>query len=187
MLRGEQSIEAKKYEPALADFRTALAIPDNLPLGFEGGAGIHNAEVAYWSGVAYEGMGDHQKAVASWERAAPATPVRRRRASGDDLTRKPELYYQGLALQKLGKGEEAKAIFQGLVAAGQQALASQKAASGPELSPRARKALAHYITGLGYLGLNDQAGARAELSQAVQTDPGLAQAWVALAAAAKRS
>jgi len=187
ILRGEQSIEAKKYEQALADFRAAPAIPDNLPLGFEGGAGIHNAEIAYWSGVAYEGLGDHQKAIASWERAAPASPLRRRRAYGDDLARKPDLYYQGLALQKLGKTEEAKAVFQGLVTAGQQALTAQKAASGPEMPPRARKALAHYITGLGYLGLNDQAGAKAELSQAVQTDPGLAQARVALATAVKRS
>jgi len=188
ILRGAQSIEARQYEKALADFRAALAIPDNLPLGSEGGAGIHNAEIAYWSGVAYEGLGDHQKAIASWERAAPASPVRRRRrASADDLAGKPELYYQGLALQKLGKAEEAKAVFQGLVEAGQQALTSQKAQSGPEMTPRTRKALAHYITGLGYLGLNDQAGAKAELSQAVQTDPGLAQARVALATTVKRS
>jgi Tfp pilus assembly protein PilF len=114
-------------------------------------------------------------------------PLRRRRASADDLARKPDLYYQGLALQKLGKTEEAKAVFQGLVTAGQQALTSQKIASGPEMTPRACKALAHYITGLGYLGLNDQAGAKAELSQAVQTDPGLAQARVALATAVRRS
>ena len=137
--------------------------------------------------MAYEGLGEHQKATASWEHAAPASPVRRRRASADDLARKADLYYQGLALERLGKGEEAKAIFQGLVAAGQQALPTQKAASGPQLPPRARKALAHYIAGLGYLGLNDQVGAKAELSRAVQTDPGLAQAWVALAEAVKRS
>ena len=187
ILRGERSVEARKYEQALADFRAALAIPDNLPLGSEGGAGIHNAEAAYWTGVAYEGLGDHQQGVASWGRAAPASPARRRRTSADDLSRKPELYYQALALQKLGKGEEAKPIFQGLITAGQQALTSPKNAPGAELPPRARKALAHYITGLGYLGLNDQAAAKAELSQAIQTDPGLAQAWVALAAAVKRS
>ena len=88
---------------------------------------------------------------------------------------------------KLGKAEDAKAIFRGLVAAGQQALAPQKAVSGPEMSPRARRALAHYIAGLGYLGLNEQNQAKAELSQAVETDPGLAEARVALAAANKRS
>jgi tetratricopeptide (TPR) repeat protein len=189
ILRGERSIDAKQYDQALADFRAALSIPDNLPLGVAGGAGLHNAEAAYWIGVAYEGLANKQKATESWERAAASTPaVRRRRDSATgDLKRQAELYYQGLALQKLGKTEEAKAIFQGLVTAGQQAVASPKAASWPEQSPRARRALAHYITGLGYLGLNDQAAAKAELNQAVQTDPGLAQARVALAAAGKRS
>jgi len=133
--------------------------------------------VSYWTGLAYEGLGNRQKAIESWERASPSVPRRRRRASADDLARQPELYYQALAMEKLGKTEEAKAIFHGLVTAGQQALASQK--------PRARLAMAHYIVGLGYLGLNDQAGAKAELSQAVRTDPGLAEARAALAAAVR--
>jgi tetratricopeptide (TPR) repeat protein len=188
ILRGERNIDAKQYEQALADLGAALAIPDNLPLGFAGGAGAHNAEAAYWSGVAYEGLGNRQKATESWERATASIAPRRRRASvTGDLARQAGLYYQGLALQKLGKAEDAKAIFRGLVAAGQQALAPQKAASGPEMSPRTRRALAHYIAGLGYLGLNEQNQAKAELSQAVETDPGLAEARVALAAANKRS
>jgi tetratricopeptide (TPR) repeat protein len=177
ILRGERMIEAKQYSQALGDFQAALAIPDNLPLGIAGGAGLHNAEAAYWSGVAYAGLGQHTQATEQWERAAAATPVRRRHALAGDLTRKAETYFEGLALQKLGKAEEARAIFQGLVAAGQQAAAS----------PRARRALAHYITGLGYLGLNQQTAAQAELNEAVRTDPGLAQARVALAAANKHS
>ena len=189
ILRGRESIKAKKYDQALADFQAALAIPDNLPLGFAGGAGMHNDEAAYWSGVAYEGLGNRQKATESFERGAVSTPVaRRRRASvTGDLTRQAELYYKGLALQKLGKGGDAKVIFQGLVTTGQQSIASAKAEPGQELSPRIRRALAHYVTGLGYLGLNDQTGARTELSQAVQTDPGLAGARVALAATGKHS
>src|ERR1035441_1239 len=171
ILRGERNIDAKQYEQALADLGAALAIPDNLPLGFAGGAGAHNAEAAYWSGVAYEGLGNRQKATESWERATASIPPRRRRASvTGDLARQAGLYYQGLALQKLGKAEEAKAIFRGLVAAGQQALAPQKAVSGPEMSPRTRRALAHYVAGLGYLGLNEQNQAKAELSQAIETD-----------------
>ncbi len=185
ILRGEQSLEAKQYDHALADFGAALAVPDNLPLGSAGAAGRHNAAAAYWTGLVYEGQGNRQKAMESWERAAAPGPARRRRASATaDLTRQAEMYYQGLALQKLGKTEEAKSIFQGLVAAGQQAVTSQKA--GPDLSARERRALAHYITGLGYLGLKDQAGAKAELSQAVQTDPGLAEARAALASLGKR-
>lgn len=185
ILRGEQRIESKQYEQALADFRAALVIPDNLP--FEGGFSAHNAEAAYWTGVAYEGLGNHQKATDSWERVVASIPPRRRRAPvGEDLERKTEVYYQGLALQRLGKTEEAKANFQSLVVAGQQALGAQKGVTAPGMSPRTRQAMAHYVAGLGYLGLNEQNQAKVELSQAVETDPGLVEARVALAGAGKR-
>ncbi|HVN03131.1 MAG TPA: DUF5107 domain-containing protein [Bryobacteraceae bacterium] len=183
VLRGRQSIAAEHYEQALADFKAALAIPANLPLGLAGAAGLHNAEAAYWTGVAYEGLGDGAQAKASWEKAAASGPVRRhRRASAPvDLARDAERYYQGLALEKLGKAEEAAAIFKGLVTAGQQVLASQKQA------PRVQLAMAHYVIGLGYLGRNDQAGAKTELKLAVETDPGLAEANAALTTTGKRS
>jgi len=182
LLRGQKSLAAEHYEQALADFKAALAIPANLPLGLAGAAGLHNAEAAYWTGLAYEGLGDRDKAKASWEKAAAAVPMRRhRRASASfDLARGAEQYYQGLAMRKLGKTEEATAVFKGLVAAGQQALNGQK-------PPRTQLAMAHYVTGLGYLGLNDQAGAKTELNQAVETDPGLAEARVALMTTGKRS
>ncbi len=171
ILRGRQSIEAGQFERALADFEAAVKVPDNLPLEFENSL---NLEAAYWSGVAYEGLGNRQKATESWERAAAAAAPRH-----GGLTRKVQLYYQGLALRKLGKSAEAHVIFQGLVTAGKQALNAQ--------SLRSSRALAHYITGLGYLGLNNQTGAKAELSQAVQTDPGLVGARVALGLSGKHS
>ncbi len=179
ILRGQQSIEAKQYDKALTDLRAALEIPGNLPVGVDpGNSGPRTAEVAYWTGVAEEGLGDHPKATAAWERALSSSP-RRRAVHNGDLSTQAEKYYQGLALQKLGKAEEAKAIFQEVVAAGKQALPSQK--------PRANRALAHYVTGLGYLGLRDHAEATAELREAVQTDPGLAEARVALAAVGRHS
>jgi Tfp pilus assembly protein PilF len=39
---------------------------------------------------------------------------------------------------------------------------------------------AHYLTGLGYLGLKDPAHAKAELSQAVEISPDLVGARTAL-------
>jgi Tfp pilus assembly protein PilF len=41
---------------------------------------------------------------------------------------------------------------------------------------------AHYLTGLGYLGLNDRAQAKTELGQAVELSPDLVGARVALSA-----
>jgi Tfp pilus assembly protein PilF len=43
-------------------------------------------------------------------------------------------------------------------------------------------ASAHYLSGLGYLGLEDRAQAKAELRQAVEISPDLVGARVALAA-----
>jgi Tfp pilus assembly protein PilF len=83
-------------------------------------------------------------------------------------------------------------VFQGLVDSGQTALKQPQGAAAPGgragggradigESPRARTASAHYISGLGYLGLNDQAKAKAELTEAVQLDPDLLGARTALA------
>jgi hypothetical protein len=49
-------------------------------------------------------------------------------------------------------------------------------------SPRLQSANAHYLIGLGYLGLGDAAKAKAELTQAVDTSPDLLGARTALAA-----
>jgi len=154
------------------------------------GAGARNAEVAYWTGVAYEGLGDHQKAVESWRRAeAPAQPGGGRRGGqGGPMGGGAQQYYQALALQKLGQMDQAKTIFAGLVESGKTALQQPAAAGGGRggrggraQSPRARMASAHYLTGLGYLGLNDRAQAKSELGQAVEMSPDLVGARVALA------
>jgi tetratricopeptide (TPR) repeat protein len=186
ILRGIESLEAKHYDHALADFGAALAVPDNLPLGSAGAAGRHNAEASYWTGMAYEGQGNRQKAMESWERAAAPGPARRRRASAAaDLTRQAESYYQGPRAAETRQDRGSQEHLPG--AGGGGTTGGQFAEGRPgSLRPRAPGALAHYIAGLGYLGLKDQAGAKAELSQAVQTDPGLAEARAALASLGKR-
>jgi len=170
-----RDVEAKRYRDALGDLQGAVTIPSNLPLGAAGdGAAMCNAEVAYWTGVAYEGLGDHPKAVEAWQRAegpVQAGTRRRRQMMGGGT----QPYFQALALQKLGQADKAKALFASLVDSGKAALAT----GSPS---RTRLADAHYLMGLGYLGLDDRAEAKAELSQAVEITPDLAGARVALAA-----
>jgi tetratricopeptide (TPR) repeat protein len=181
ILRARKRLETGKYQEALSDLRAAVTIPANLPLGAAGiGAGLRNAEVAYWMGVAYEGLGDHQKAIERWDTAeAPARGGAGRMGA--------ESYYQALSLQKLGRAEKAKTLFAGLIEFGIGALQQEAPAvgrggrGGRAQSPRARAANAHYLTGLGYLGLNDSAQAKMELSQAVEISPDLIGARVALA------
>ena len=161
-------------------------------MGFESGGGnARGSEPAYWTGVAYEGSGETQKAAESWKRAvAPPEPAPQRRVNQLRRTAaggSAQAYYQGLAFQKLGQTEKAQALFRGLVQSGQNELKesaptgdSRPGRAGRELSPRVRTANAHYLAGLGYLGLKDQAHAKAELSQAVQISPDLVGARTAL-------
>jgi hypothetical protein len=90
-------------------------------------------------------------------------------------------YYQALALQKLGQTEKARTLFADLVESSKASVQQPVAGGWRGSSPRARLAHAHYLTGLGYLGLDDRAQAKAELSQAVEISLSLAAAQVELA------
>ena len=72
ILRGRTKLAAGQYREALADFETATKIPDNLPASGAGGNRT-NVEIAYWTGLAYEGLGDRQKATSSWTSDAAPT------------------------------------------------------------------------------------------------------------------
>jgi tetratricopeptide (TPR) repeat protein len=183
ILRGQQKIAAKLYKEALADLQTAVAVPDNLPTRGPAGGGARGAEIAYLTGLAYEGLGDKERAAESWNRpASPAQSGAGRRASPGP-SGGAQSYYQGLCLQKLGQADKARANFQNLVESGQLALKepAETGRGGPGPSPRLRSANAHYAIGLGYLGLGEIAKAKAELSQAVEISPDLLGARVALA------
>ena len=184
MLRGQQRLAAKQYQEALADFQAARAIPSNLPsarsLGFDPGGDRRASEFTYWIGVAVDAMGDQQKALESWKAGAqPARPGASRHPEFDPLSGSVQSYYRALCLQKLGQTEQAKVLFQDLVASGEKALQQEPAAtisSGPARPPqssRTRLATAHYISGLGYLGLGDKGRAKQELTEALQFSPDL--------------
>ena len=177
LLRGRKEVQSKRYQQALDNFQKAFAVPPSLPTG-RAGAVDRSAEVAYWMGVAYEGLGDRQKAGQSWtEGASPRGGTRRGGAAPNPMN--PQTYYQALCLSKLGQTERAKAVFQSLVELGQRALDQPSTPTGPSattsrrqpLSSRAQQAMAHYFAGVGYLGLRDKAKAKQELTLALEAKP----------------
>ncbi len=191
MLRGQQRVAAGQYQEALADFQAAAAIPSNLPsarsLGFDPTGERRAPEFAYWTGLAYDATGDNQKALESWK--AGAQPVRQgppRRQEIDPLLAGVQSYYEALCLQRLGEIGKARSLFQDMVATGEKALKQEPSApvaSWPPrqaMSPRAHQAMAHYVSALGYLGLNDKVRAKQELTEAVQLSPDLLGARTAL-------
>jgi tetratricopeptide (TPR) repeat protein len=179
LLRGRQNLAAKRYKEALADFKKATEIPSNIPSGPGFGDRAGGPDIAYWTGVAADAAGDHQRAMESWNRGttARATPGMFGAEGIDPLSRTAETYYQALCLQRIGRTDEAKEVFEELVSSGEKAV-QERASTGstPSGPPRTRLATAHYVTGLGYLGLNDTGKAKQELTEALRLSPDLVDA-----------
>ena len=175
---------AKQYAQALASYQAAQQLPVTLQEA-SGNTSSRKGEISYWIGNAYEAMGDAAKARSSWSDASnpsaePAAGGRDQRpgrgsvgglAAGGHIDQ-AALYYQALALQKLGQADRAKALFAQLVDAGNKALAKDAAILAVATpSQRAKVADAHYLAGLGQLGLNNRKQAQHEFSLALEASP----------------
>jgi tetratricopeptide (TPR) repeat protein len=95
------------------------------------------------------------------------------------------LYYQALTLEKLGQEERSRAIFQQLIDVGAHQLDSapnvgELTDAGISPRQRARVADAHYLIGLGQLGLKNEGKARQQFLLAMQASPNHFAAEVAL-------
>jgi tetratricopeptide (TPR) repeat protein len=115
----KKAIEAKENEKAIELLEKAQVYPDNLGEGKLYGA-QENA-IFYWLGNAYSGLGETEKACQYWEMASsgisePAPAIFYNDQQPDTI------FYQGLALVKLGKTAEAKARFETLISFGKQHL-----------------------------------------------------------------
>ena len=174
LLRARKYIEARRYQDALADLAAAATIPANLPPQSAGEAAARRAEIAWWTGTAYGGMGSHEKAVAAWRAVeAPAPAGTRRRSAAANHLSATRDYYRALCLAKLGKPDKAREIFSELLENGKTVLSAGETA-------RESAAEGHYLLGLGYLGLHDLSKAKDELSRAVELSPDLLSARTAL-------
>jgi tetratricopeptide (TPR) repeat protein len=208
LIKGQQLLAAKRYDDALADFLAALTMPENLVEAGGSTAG-RQIEDAYWKGIAYEGLGDKEKAEQAWKDATapePTTQVGGGRggfgggfggrggrdgggsgggyAAGVRVT-DANLYFQALAFEKLGDANKARALFQQLVETGTKNLAGTTdlntlAKSNATSGQRIRVADAHYLIGLGEAGLGDANKALQEFKQALDACPDHLAAEIAL-------
>jgi tetratricopeptide (TPR) repeat protein len=171
LLRGRQEVIAGKYQEALADFQAAHEMPENLPSERSGLSG-RDPEISYWTGEALEGLRDPQGAKNAWTLAA-AIPAGQDRFPGRGDA---QPYWQGLSLRKLGDEQKATEIFQQLVKNGTDQLQARAesdlpASFGRQQSPQSRTANAHYVLGLGYLGLNQKEKAKEQFTDALASRP----------------
>ena len=168
LLSGHKNFAAGRYKEALADYQSSVEFPENLRASESRGS-RRGAEVAYWIAAAYEALGDKQQAEKFWTESSSAGRPRGGRGA--------QRYYQALSLRKLGKNEDVEEIFRDLVKSGNEALEQTSsqidffAKFGEQQSQRSRLANAHYMAGLGYLGLNEKDNARREFNQALEAGP----------------
>jgi tetratricopeptide (TPR) repeat protein len=164
VLRGQQHLAAGRAREALADVQAAGSIPENLP-SERRGSGARAAELNYWLGTAQAALGNQTEATRAWKAAESAE------GAGD-----AQRYYQALALGKLGENDRAQALFRQLIETGNKRLQEGNpidffAAFGEQQSQRSKLATAHYLVGLGHLGLSENDQARAALLLALKTSP----------------
>ena len=162
---GQQLLAEKKYSEALRECQAALEYPENLEVG-KARRAPRMAQIQYLIGTAHEGLGDATAAKAAYEKAA----------AGRDRGASETSYFHALALQKLGRAGEANPIFESLVKTGEEQLTKSEAADyfakfGEKQTDRVRQANAHYLIGLGQLGLGEKAKAEAQFKEALALHP----------------
>lgn len=188
---GHQRMAAKQYARALTSYQAALQIPASLQEA-AGNVTGRKAEISYFIGDAYQAVGDSANARRFWASASgdmgdahpeasgpeAATQFRRRGNIGGVAAgvrvEQDALYYQALALQKLGQPDNAAAIYSRLLDIGSKMLAAAPEApvqSGTTPTQRTQFADAHYLVGLGDLGLSHRDRAGQEFALALRASP----------------
>jgi tetratricopeptide (TPR) repeat protein len=169
VLRGLELLKAGEPGRARAFFEAAAEFPLNLEAKKYYASG-RSCEVFYHQGVFHEAAGEPAEARRAFEKAV----AERQYYHSYDVPH----YYRGQALKKLGRPEEAKPLFEALIERGRRELAEIETSTGVSFfakfgdltTDEIRRSSAHYLVGLGYLGLEDGARAKAEFQQAARLD-----------------
>lgn len=170
----KQALRNGDYTVAVALLEECLEYPPHLGEGKLHGA--QENDFHYLLGLAYEGLGDMEKARSCWEQAAtgsaePAPALYYNDAKPDKIC------YQGLALLRLGRDGEARSRFHALVTFGEKHLFDEItmdyfAVSLPDLLiwdddlNLRNKVHCNYMMALGHYGLGNHDKAERYLSAA---------------------
>ena len=175
----KKAIAGKKYKDAIKLLEECMEYPHHLGEGKLYGA--QENDFYYFLGCAYEGLGDTKKAKECWEEATkgPQEPA----AAMYYNDAKPEkIFYQGLALLKLGRTNEAHGRFNKLVTYGQNHLfdtivMDYFAVSLPDLliwedSLQTKNEIhCKFMLALGYIGLGNIEKGESFLREVRDLDP----------------
>ncbi|MCF3111926.1 DUF5107 domain-containing protein [Niabella sp. CC-SYL272] len=175
----KQALAKKDLDEAGRLLHKAEEYPANLGEGKLYGA--QENDINYWLGCVEEAGGHNQAATIYWEKAAvglsePAPAIYYNDQQPD------KIFYQGMALLKLGRPEEAAQRFRNLISYGEKHLNDPVtidffAVSLPDLMifdddlDLRNRIHCWYLMGLGYLGLGNMTAADQYLGQVLELDP----------------
>jgi tetratricopeptide (TPR) repeat protein/REP element-mobilizing transposase RayT len=173
-----RAIAEEQHDEAVALLERALSYPENLGEGKL--EGVQDNHVHYALGCAHEGRGETEAAHRHFKRAAKGLSEPTSAMYYNDQP--PDMvYYQGLARRKLGRTEEAEAVFHKLIAYGEEHLDDDIkmdyfAVSLPDflvfeadLNQRHR-VHCHYMMALGEAGLGNHEKAKSHFEQVLAWD-----------------
>lgn len=163
----KKNINAKNFEYAIELLIAAKTYPHNLGEGKLHGT-VEN-DIDYWLGCAYEGLGNTDKAKACFQLASEGLSDPSPAIFYNDQ-QPDKIFYQGLALQKLGKSKKAEKRFDNLLNYGTEHMNDNVkldyfAISLPDLLiweedlNVINKIHCNYLIGLGQLGKGNDAEA----------------------------
>ena len=174
----KQALTRRDFEGSVRLLSECLDYPHHLGEGKLYGA--QENDFHYLLGLAYEGLGDMETARKYWEEATKG-PQEPAAAMYYNDAKPDKIFYQGLALYKLGREGEAHGRFYRLINYGKQHIFEKQimdyfAVSLPDLliweDSLDTKNLIHckYMLALGYLGLGDNEHAQKYLAEVEALD-----------------
>jgi tetratricopeptide (TPR) repeat protein len=172
------AIREGRFADAVRLLKETEKYPDNLGEGKLSMA--EENDIHYWMGCAYEGLGEEALAKEYFTKATKGSAEPAIAFFYNDQ-QPDKIFYQGLALLKLGLPAEANTRFDKLIAFGEKHLnetikLDYFAVSLPDLLiweddlTYRNKIHCHYMLGLGFLGTGDTEKSKFHLTQAAQMD-----------------
>ena len=174
----KKALAARDYETAVRLLQECLVFPHHLGEGKLHGA--QENDFYYFMGLGYAGLGDMDKARECWERATEG-PQEPAAAMYYNDAKPDKIFYQGLALLKLGREAEARGRFYKLINYGknhifEKVVMDYFAVSLPDLLiwedslDLKNRIHCNYMLALGYYGLGDTERADRYLQEAAALD-----------------
>ena len=161
----KQAIAAQNHDKAIRLLQECLEYPRHLGEGKLYGA--QENDFYYLLGIAYDALGNKEKAVEAWEQATKG-PQEPAAAMYYNDAKPDKIFYQGMALLKLGREDEAHGRFYRLINYGKQHVFEHQtmdyfAVSLPDLLiwndslDTKNEIHCKYMLALGYYGMGDKA------------------------------